>query len=146
METNSIPQVVAGISRITWLEVALPWLFLFVVLILVYRSLPKVASFTLGLKPVHFDGMLAIISGVSPASLSVLNDDAYKYLRPWLVWGMRGTIIVVAAAASSLAAFRSKSFSDHKQAQADIASGKVTEIVSDTKIHSDSTQPTKTNT
>lgn len=72
----------------------------------------------LSIPPVFFDGLLVFLIGVlTSLSLGMTNDDAYKYVNPFILFWSKVIIGALASGLVTLQSFRSKVFAQHQQAK-----------------------------
>ena len=65
------------------------------------------------LKAVHIDGTLYVCMGLFTFLQGYFSeDDASRYVNPWLLWWLRAGIGSLAAMAASLKMYRSSSYAD----------------------------------
>ena len=70
------------------------------------------------IKPVHIDGALYVAIAVFLAVQSYFtSEEAYKYVNPYAIFWIKGICAVVGAGAGALKMFRSRTYSDHVDAQ-----------------------------
>lgn len=69
--------------------------------------------------PIVFDGILVFLIGLlTGLSLAFTNDDAYKYVNPFILFWMKAIIGSLAMALVGVQSFRSKVFGEHQKAVA----------------------------
>lgn len=68
-----------------------------------------------GLKPVVIDGFLYVVIAVCGTVTAILTqDDAYKYVNPYVLYIGKSVFEVLGAATTALKMFRSTSYGDHR--------------------------------
>lgn len=70
------------------------------------------------MKPVIIDGFLYVVIAVCGTILAVLTqEDAYKYVNPYILYWCKLIDEVIGSAATALKMFRSTTYSDHRAAE-----------------------------
>lgn len=70
------------------------------------------------MKPVVIDGFLYVVIAICGTVLAVFTqEDAYKYVNPYILYWGKLLVEVVGSAATALKMFRSTSYSEHQDAK-----------------------------
>jgi len=78
--------------------------------------MPKIVKVWLSVPPIFFDGFLVLWVSIGTAmQLTFTQEDAYKYVSPYVLYWIKAFVGAMVAGGSALQAFRSKSYSEYSE-------------------------------
>lgn len=136
--TNAVASVMhpSSMTGVAILLAVLPWVLMVALGVLCVFVMPRIQNYMAGVKPVIIDGTIAMLVTAFIFSQMFFSDDsAYHYVNIFMLYWLKYGFGLGAAVLMALKNFRSTDYAAHLQNQKDVASGKVTETV--TEVHTE---------